>query len=283
MIIYRKVAEINHYISDKKKENISIGFVPTMGALHQGHISLISKSKTDNLLTVCSIFVNPTQFNNPDDFKKYPITIESDIEILEAAGCDILFLPQREDVYPPGFIKTHYELGGLENILEGSYRQGHFQGVCLVVERLLNIIPCDILYLGQKDYQQCMIIEKMTQLRNINCSIKISPTIREKDGLAMSSRNSRLSNSERTAATIIYQALIYMKSNLKNKSLDDLKNNAYQMLEESGFEVDYIDITDQHLGSVENLNSSNTLVGLIAATINSIRLIDNMILTNIDE
>ena len=283
MIIYRKVAEINHYISDKKKENISIGFVPTMGALHQGHISLISKSKTDNLLTVCSIFVNPTQFNNPDDFKKYPITIESDIEMLEAAGCDILFLPQREEVYPPGFIKTHYELGGLENILEGSYRQGHFQGVCLVVERLLKIIPCDILYLGQKDYQQCMIIEKMTQLRNINCSIKISPTIREKDGLAMSSRNSRLSNSERTAATIIYQALIYMKSNLKNKSLDDLKNNAYQMLEDSGFEVDYIVITDLHLGSVENLNSNNTLVGLIAATINSIRLIDNMILTNIDE
>jgi pantoate--beta-alanine ligase len=128
-----------------------------------------------------------------------------------------------------------------------------------------------------------MIIEKMTQLRNINCSIKISPTIREKDGLAMSSRNSRLSNSERTAATIIYQALIYMKSNLKNKSLDDLKNNAYQMLEDSGFEVDYIVITDLHLGSVENLNSNNTLVGLIAATINSIRLIDNMILTNIDE
>jgi pantoate--beta-alanine ligase len=283
MIIYRKADEITQYISNKKKNNISIGFVPTMGALHQGHISLISKSKADNLLTVCSIFINPTQFNNPDDFKKYPITIESDIEMLVAAGCDVLFLPQREEVYPLGFIKTHYELGKLENILEGRFRQGHFQGVCLVVERLLNIIPCDILYLGQKDYQQCMIIEKMTQLRNINCYIKISPTIREKDGLAMSSRNSRLSHSERTAATIIYQALKYIKSNLKNKSIEDIKKSAYQMLEQCGFEVDYIEITDQHLGFAEHLDSSKTLVGLIAATINNIRLIDNMILTDFDE
>ena len=196
MIIFKKAADIHNFLSNKREENQSIGFVPTMGALHEGHISLIIKSKSANSLTICSIFVNPTQFNNPMDFEKYPITIDSDITMLEEAGCDILFLPSTDEIYPKEFIKINYELGYLESILEGKYRPGHFQGVCMVVERLLRIIPCNILYLGQKDYQQCMVIEKMISLRNMDVDLVIAPTVRESDGLAMSSRNRRLSIEE---------------------------------------------------------------------------------------
>ncbi len=280
MIIFKKAADIHNFLATKIKENQSIGFVPTMGALHEGHISLIYKSKAANSLTVCSIFVNPTQFNNPLDFEKYPITIESDIAMLEEAGCDLLFLPSTDEIYPKDFIKINYELGHLETILEGKYRPGHFQGVCMVVERLLRIITCNILYLGQKDYQQCMVIEKMISLRNMNVQLVIAPTIREVDGLAMSSRNRRLSKEERQNAIVIFNSLMNMKSKITNNSIEEIITEANKMISEKGFEVDYVELVDCQLNPLEKTNHKNGIVALIASSINNIRLIDNMTLIN---
>ena len=283
MIIFKKAADIHNFLATKIKEKQSIGFVPTMGALHEGHISLIYKSKAANSLTVCSIFVNPTQFNNPLDFEKYPITIESDIAMLEEAGCDMLFLPSTDEIYPKDFIKINYELGYLETILEGKYRPGHFQGVCMVVERLLEIITCNILYLGQKDYQQCMVIEKMMSLRNMNVQLVIAPTVRETDGLAMSSRNRRLSDEERQNAIVIFNSLMNMKSQITGHSIEEIVTEAKKMITEKGFEVDYVELTDYHLNPLEKTAQPNGIVALIAATINNIRLIDNMTLINPNE
>src|SRR5215212_8351624 len=164
MIIFKTPDALSGHINQQKKSGKKIGFVPTMGALHEGHLSLIGVAKKPNDLTICSIFVNPTQFNNPEDFKLYPVTIEKDIEQLIRAGCDILFLPSVDEMYPAGHSKKHYPLGRIETILEGYYRPGHFQGVCQIVDRLLDIVRPDNLYLGQKDFQQCMVIRKLLQL-----------------------------------------------------------------------------------------------------------------------
>lgn len=213
MKIFKKSSDIHEYLCSINIKGKIIGFIPTMGALHLGHISLIEQAKRNNHFTVCSIFVNPTQFNNSTDFEKYPSTLEQDINQLEKAGCRILFLPSVKEIYPEGIEKKYeYELGYLETVLEGKYRPGHFQGVCQVVDRLLQIIPANYLYLGQKDYQQCMVIKKLIELKRYNTSLIICPTLREKDGLAMSSRNMRLSSEERKIAGKIYESLIHLKN-----------------------------------------------------------------------
>src|SRR5215468_2087012 len=165
MVIFKTARDLQGYLDKYRKKGKSIGFVPTMGALHDGHLSLLKSSKSHNTVTVCSIFVNPAQFNDPKDFKKYPTTLEQDIFKLETAGCDILFLPPVEEMYPNGIAdKKQYDLGYLDTLLEGKFRPGHFQGVCMAVERLLEIVLPDNLYLGQKDFQQCMVINKLIQL-----------------------------------------------------------------------------------------------------------------------
>src|SRR5437762_3691918 len=196
MIIFKKTGELQQYLAPFRQKDkgrlTGIGFVPTMGALHDGHLSLLKTSAQENRLSICSIFVNPAQFNDSNDFKKYPSTLEQDILKLETNGCDILFLPDVEEIYPHGIDKKkHYDLGYLETILEGEFRPGHFQGVCMAVEKLLLIVRPDKLYLGQKDYQQCMIITRLIRLMELEkeIGIKICPILREKDGLAMSSRN----------------------------------------------------------------------------------------------
>lgn len=280
MIIIKSARLIRDHIEKLKSKGISIGFVPTMGALHQGHISIIQKSKSEQQHTVCSIFVNPTQFNNPLDFEKYPVTIEKDIEMLELAGCDTLFLPSVDEIYPNDFEKKQYDLGDLETILEGAYRPGHFQGVCLVVERLLHLIPATVLYLGEKDYQQCMVVARMIEITGLNVQLKIAPTIREINGLAMSSRNRRLSAEDTNASLAISRSLNYMRQNLRPGPLSPLLNAAQNMLQENGFQIDYVAITDNQLNVIENWDGEQSLVGLIAATINDVRLIDNMLLTD---
>lgn len=278
MILFKRPDDLIDFIQKKRKSTIKIGFVPTMGALHQGHISLIEKSKSENDITICSIFINPTQFNNPNDFKKYPVTIEADIEQLELNGCDILFMPSVNDIYPENFQKSHFELGYLDNILEGKHRAGHFQGVCMVVKRLLEIVKCDILYLGQKDYQQCMVIKKMATDLNIPVEIKISPTIREENGLAMSSRNKRLNEAEKEAALVIFEVLSLLKDNIFELSITALLQTGENKLTSKGFKVDYIVITDEILNPIKNAEKNQTIVALIAASIGDVRLIDNMIL-----
>ncbi len=280
MILFKSASEVADYLQKQQSASNSVGFVPTMGALHEGHISLIGQSKKENSLTATSIFVNPTQFNNPEDFKKYPITIEKDIDALERSGCDILFMPGVEEIYPPGLNKPNYDLGYLETVLEGKYRPGHFQGVCQVVDRLLQIIHPNRLYLGQKDYQQCMVIKKLTEIKNFKTDLVICPTLRETDGLAMSSRNMRLNAEERKQAVSIYDTLILVKNGLVKGSLKELQSKAHDHLSAAGFKIDYIEIADaSNLSLLETWDGKTSVVVLIAAYLNDIRLIDNMVIS----
>ena len=280
MMIFKKTSDLSAYIDNQREMGRKIGFVPTMGALHQGHISLINLSKNENDGTICSIFVNPAQFNNPEDFEKYPITIDHDIELLEAAGCDVLFLPSLEEIYPANFNNKKYELGKLDTILEGKHRPGHFQGVCMVVDRLLSIVSCDILYLGQKDYQQCLVLKKMIELENLDLKITIAATVREKNGLAMSSRNSRLSDQEKKQALCIYQSLESLKKNILPGDLTELKEKAINMISDAGFVIDYLAITDINLNPIHNWDGQTQLIVLAAASTEQVRLIDNMMITS---
>lgn len=281
MIIFKNPDSLHSLLKQKKGMDAVTGFVPTMGALHQGHISLIEKAKNENDLVICSIFVNPTQFNDPEDFKKYPVTIDTDIEMLESSGCDILFLPSVNDIYPDGTnALPRYDLGFLETVLEGKFRPGHFQGVCQVVHRLLEIVIPGKLYLGQKDYQQCMVIKKMMALTGLqNIQLVICPTLRETDGLAMSSRNRRLNNDERKLAVTISAALSFIKNTIRKGATSEIKTEAKKMLESKNFRIDYIEIADaQTLQAVDDWNGEQKIVTLAAAFLNNIRLIDNMVI-----
>lgn len=282
MIIFKKTRDLHKWLEAQRLAGISIGFVPTMGALHTGHLSLIESSIKANPVTVCSIFVNPTQFNDPKDFEKYPITIEKDIELLANAGCDILFLPSVKEIYPDELSPSlKYDLGYLERIQEGKFRPGHFQGVCMVVHRLLEIVMPDNLYLGQKDYQQCMVIKKLIALIGLSNAIlvNICPTLREPDGLAMSSRNVRLNEDERIKATAIFRNLSFIKENLTTGDLKGLKETAFRNLSEAGFNVDYIEIADANdLSIIDDWDGQKKLVALAAAFMKEVRLIDNILL-----
>lgn len=277
MTIFKTTKELTAYLNEKKIAGIQIGFVPTMGALHEGHLSLITQSKEQNTLTVCSIFVNPTQFNNKEDFKHYPISIEKDIDQLIRAGCDVLFLPTEKEIYPENYHPRHYNLGKLEHVLEGHYRPGHFQGVCQVVEILLSIVNPDNIYIGQKDYQQCMVITRLVDLlgKSAQIGIHIAPTIRESDGLAMSSRNRRLSDGQRAKALTIYKELTALRVSLYTAPLDQLKKESTRHLEEAGFKVDYVEIANAE--TLEPASGTGEhLVALIAASLDNVRLIDNL-------
>lgn len=282
MIICKKPRELHNFLEKKRKGNREIGFVPTMGALHAGHLSLVDAAKKQQQIVVCSIFVNPTQFNDPEDFKKYPITLEKDILMFEGAGCHVLFIPSVEDIYPNGTNDlAQYDLGFLETVLEGKFRPGHFQGVCLVMDRLLEIVIPNNLYLGQKDYQQCMVIKKLIELIGLKDKIKVNicPTLREEDGLAMSSRNTRLPPGDRIKATTISKALRYIKENLKAGDTKKIKEEAKEMLLQKGFLIDYVEIADADtLELVKNWNGRQKVVALAAAFLNNVRLIDNMVI-----
>lgn len=252
-----------------------------MGALHAGHLELIKQCKSQQSVTIASIFINPTQFNDPADFKKYPVSIEKDIQLLESAGCDMLFLPSVGEIYPDGQQPaTHYNLGSLEDLLEGYYRPGHFQGVCQVVHRLLDIIKPGHLYLGRKDYQQCMVIQKMIDQTGLQTTVHMVPTIREQDGLAMSSRNMRLSGTERKAAASIYRQLQMIHSLANKVDPDILQEQAAENLLRDGFsKVDYVSIAHPDtLLPVTGWEKVGKAVILIAAFIGNVRLIDNLVI-----
>jgi len=280
MVLFKKTDRLIASLQEARNEGKTIGFAPTMGALHAGHISLVEASKKQNDLSVVSIFVNPAQFNDKTDFEKYPVTIEKDIEWLLKADCDLLFWPAVEEVYPTGYEQSpHYELGYLETILEGKYRPGHFQGVCKVMHRLINIVQPTNLYMGQKDYQQCMVVDRLLTLMQSSTVLHTCPILREPDGLAMSSRNTRLSAKERERATGISRALNYIKQNIKPGNFDDLIATATNMLIGQEFKVDYVAIADaQTLELMKAWNGQQKIVVLIAAFQHEVRLIDNMLL-----
>jgi pantoate--beta-alanine ligase len=282
MIIIKEASSIKSKVEYYKAQGKTIGFVPTMGALHQGHISLITKAKQENDIVICSIFVNPTQFNNSKDFEKYPITIEKDTELLRTAGCTILFLPSVQEIYPHGTeVLKKYDLGFIETVYDGAYRPGHFQGVCNVVEILFTIVQPNNAYFGLKDYQQCMVINKLIQLMQWQekLNLHFCETLREVDGLAMSSRNIRLSATDRQTAPIVYQTLNYIKTHLTAGNLNNILTIAHEMLTSKGLKPDYMDVANAiTLEPVQQWDGQQKLVCLVAAFLNEVRLIDNMVL-----
>ena len=280
MVILKAVPDISALLHKRKVEG-RIGYVPTMGALHNGHLSLIERSKGENGTTVCSIFVNPTQFNDKIDFEKYPVKLEDDIALLINAGCDILFLPTVAEIYLDGTDLKKYDLASLETLWEGKYRAGHFQGVCQVMDRLLGIIQPNKLYLGQKDYQQCMVIQKLIHLSELNTILTICSTVREKSGLAMSSRNMRLSEKNKDAAITIFESLTYIKKNINNTSIELMKDTVTRNLLHNGFtSIDYVAVCNADtLENIIAFNPSTPTVALIAAFIDGVRLIDNMLIS----
>jgi pantoate--beta-alanine ligase len=282
MIVFNKADELHSYLATQAGTGTRIGFIPTMGALHNGHLELIKQSVSQQLLTVCSIFVNPTQFNNTNDFNKYPKTPDADITKLESVGTDILFLPETDEIYPAGTANLEkFNLGYLETILEGSSRPGHFQGVCQVMKRLLTIVDPHLLFMGQKDYQQCLVVGWLLTQMGAGTTLVTTPTVRQADGLAMSSRNSRLSDDGRSKAVAIYNTLLFVKEALMRGSLEQMLREASTKLTDAGFTIDYVSVAQvADLKIVHEWDGETPVLCLIAAFLEDVRLIDNMLLTD---
>lgn len=279
MLIFKSSKDLHLHIKALKAKGLSIGFVPTMGALHAGHISLIKTSKKQTNSTVCSIFVNPTQFNDPKDFEKYPVTLESDIKLLKRAKCDILFIPSIQEMYPMGFEqKGKLNFGFLAKTLEGEHRPGHFDGMAQIVEKLLRIVVPHKLFMGLKDYQQQLIVGELIRLRKLKTKLVSLDTKREKDGLAMSSRNVRLDLQSRKDAVEISKTLRWMKRNVKSMPFKELLSAALKKLQSSGeFDVEYLELRNAR--TLKPIKSKREkVVALVAAKIGGVRLIDNMLL-----
>ncbi len=280
MIILKDSGSIITYTNLAEKAGELIGFVPTMGALHYGHIALIEQAKAKCGLVVCSIFVNPTQFNDPKDFQKYPITLEQDILQLEHAATDFLMLPLVTELYQEGTGNLEkYDLGYLDTVLEAAYRPGHFQGVCQVMTRLIKAVRPQLLFMGQKDYQQCMVIKRLIQILKLPVELVTCLTVREKDGLAMSSRNKRLGTIQRQNAIGIYHTLLHIQENIRQGNLEELKRKSLALLEQYQFKIEYVEIADaETLELVNHWDGEQKLVALIAAYQDDVRLIDNMLM-----
>jgi pantoate--beta-alanine ligase len=280
MILFKKSENLLTWLDIQRKEGKTIGFVPTMGALHEGHMHLIDACRSDTRLCVSSIFVNPAQFNDPRDFEKYPVSLEKDIDMLTRVGTDALFLPSVSEIYRQGNggLET-YDLGDLENTLEGRFRPGHFQGVCQVMSRLLKLVSPDDLFMGQKDYQQCLVVQRLIQLLKLKVRFHIVPTVRDADGLAQSSRNRRLTPDQRKNAVAISQALQEIKNNLNQENELTVLDKARKKLDTAHFKTDYISITNAaNLQPIHSWNGKEKAVALIAAYQGEVRLIDNMLL-----
>ncbi|MEN0055084.1 MAG: pantoate--beta-alanine ligase [Mucilaginibacter sp.] len=275
MKIFTTKKETETYFANKGEK--VTGFVATMGALHQGHISLIKQAQQSTNEVVCSIFVNPTQFNDPKDLEKYPRPIAADINMLEQTGCDVLFNPPVNEMYADNE-KWHLNLGDLEHLLEGEFRPGHYQGVTQVVYKLFSIIKPDFAFFGQKDYQQILVINKMVELLNMPVKLVMCPILREDDGLAMSSRNIHLTPFDRENALILSKTLSWAKNNFDSNNISAIKQQAGQMISsQPGVELEYFEIVDgQTLHPVTS--ESKTVVALVAARVGKTRLIDNVLI-----
>jgi pantoate--beta-alanine ligase len=281
MLLFKRVSDLQKYLSSLKIKDLQIGFAPTMGALHRGHISLVDRARNECQISIVSIFVNPTQFNNADDLTKYPRTPEKDIEMLAESGCDILFMPDATEIYPNGTAPSvKFNFGKLDRVLEGVFRPGHFEGMAQVVNRLLEIVNPDRLYMGQKDFQQAAIVGKMLELTKSKTELVSCAIQREEDGLAMSSRNVRLSPEDRSVATLIHKVLMetmdmvgeYNPSEIQKMALTKLKT-------EPRFKVEYFEIIDgRTLLPIQLFEDTDYAVAVAAVWVGDVRLIDNMIL-----
>lgn len=272
------ISELKLWRTAAKVAGKSVGFVPTMGALHQGHLSLIHQAKTKTDLVVASIFVNPTQFNNPDDLKNYPRTVERDLELLSASGCDALFLPTVEEMYPTPR-KDHWDFGALSTSLEGHFRPGHFDGMLTVVKMLLELVEPEVAIFGQKDFQQLALIRAMVAHEGLPYRIEAGATVRESGGLAMSSRNMRLTPEQRQQALAISATLFAMKENRASMSPREVQDFGIQKLQSApGVRLEYLSVVDGLTFQPLNEWSSAEPTALVAAYVGEVRLIDNLLL-----
>jgi pantoate--beta-alanine ligase len=279
MLVFKHIVD---YTTWRAQQTAKIGFVPTMGALHQGHISLLETAKKHAELTVCSIFINPTQFNNADDFAKYPVQLSADYALLIEANVDVLFLPDTAEMYPEGLAQTKvYPIGYLDTILDGAMRPGHFQGVCRIVHKLLQVIQPHCMVMGQKDFQQCLVIKQLIEQEQIPVELILAPTHRAPDGLALSSRNQRLSHEARQKAPLIYKTLCRVVDGLnKPNSFNQLQAIAFKQLIENGFTPEYLLLADANtLELISEPSDTEPMVLLIAAWLDGVRLIDNITLS----
>lgn len=282
MIICKTRDEISAAVAGLRRQNKTLGFVPTMGALHNGHLSLVKKSMSENDCTAVSIFVNPTQFNNKHDLQTYPRTVDADVKLLEETGADIAFVPSVETMYPEGLdnVTESYDFGFIGQVMEGAARPGHFNGVGIVVHRLFDLVKPDRAYFGMKDFQQIAIIREMIRQCNINIEIIPCPIVREDDGLALSSRNTRLNEEQRRQAVQISQTLFKAVGLVGEKSVDEVKEfvistvNSVPLLD-----VEYFEIVDGYsLQTISSWNEAEWVVGCITVNVGDVRLIDNITL-----
>jgi pantoate--beta-alanine ligase len=278
---FERCHDLITWVSECKHTGNTIGFVPTMGALHDGHLALVKRSLEENDFTVCSVFVNPTQFNDPKDLDAYPRTLEKDSTMLLETGVHVLFCPDVREIYPEGLqTSLEYELDGLDNVMEGEHRPGHFQGVVRVVKRLLELVSPDRLYMGQKDFQQFTIIGHMIKKWKLPVELVVCPTVREFNGLAMSSRNQRLSDHMKSKAALIYKVLMEVKRRfIQQESSSELEDFAKSTFAIEGFQVEYFSIVDgANLKHVEHISQTNYAVACTALWAEGVRLIDNEII-----
>ncbi len=279
MRIFTNRAALQEHLQQIRATGKSIGLVPTMGALHAGHISLIEQARQHADVVVCSIFVNPTQFNDPGDLEKYPRTLAADIQMLELANCDILFSPDVKEMYDDNE-QWHLNIGELEHLLEGKFRPGHYQGVTQIVSKLFSAVKPDTAFFGQKDYQQFIVISKMVELLHIPVKLVMCPIVREPDGLAMSSRNIHLTDDDHRHALVLSKMLNRVKGRFDVRNIPELKRDAETMVtDEPGVELEYFEIADGDTLKPAT-ESSETIVALVAARVGNTRLIDNALMSN---
>ena len=276
MIRFNTIKETTSYAMEQREKELTIGFVPTMGALHPGHISLVERARIENDIVMASIFVNPIQFNNPEDLKKYPRTIENDMEMLKAAGCDVVFVPTVEEMYPEEVTKS-YDFGKLAEVMEGAFRPGHFNGVAIVVKKLFDIALPHRSYFGEKDFQQLQIIKALVRIENMDIEIVPCPISREADGVARSSRNERLTPEMRTASPFIYKTLNEAKNMATTHSAEEI----IAFVEMSFKSHELLELEYFSIGSGADLQPvsgkiSDGDMGFIAVFAGDIRLIDNI-------
>ncbi|HEX6225089.1 MAG TPA: pantoate--beta-alanine ligase [Chryseolinea sp.] len=280
MEIFKKIAPLKVYLEKTRRSGKTIGLVPTMGALHNGHLALVSASKAQNSVTLCSIYVNPMQFNNPVDLQKYPRNLDQDMKLLGAAGCDVIFCPDNEEMYEGKSI-LKFDFGALDKVMEGKYRPGHFSGVALVVSKLFNIAEPDNAYFGQKDWQQFAVIQQVVRELKFDLTLHSIPTLREDDGLAMSSRNLRLNGIQRQQATAFYLALRLARENLKmGKEIARVKQLVKDSVEKGeGVTLEYFEVAESDtLTLLDLIDGAEKPIMCIAGYVGEVRLIDNMFL-----
>lgn len=280
MKVINKTSDLQAIIEQLKNDGKSIGLVPTMGALHKGHLSLVKNSISNNDITVVSIFVNPTQFNNPNDLASYPRTVEKDLELLQTVGCDVVFAPEADDIYSKSETDSRFEFDfeGLDKVMEGKFRPGHFNGVVQIVSKLFDLVRPNRAYFGEKDFQQLAIIRLMTRRYNLPIEIVPCPIVREDSGLALSSRNSLLKDNEKQVAQHIYAVLNESRQFVPQTEVEELKQCVIAAIEQKPeLKVEYFDIVDGHtLKSIGKWDECDYVVGCITVFCGNVRLIDNI-------